>query len=150
MPEDRALRANFAKHPSPVGQGGGTSVSNQPPLYYALEAIPYWLSPSHEILTRLTLMRLLSALMAAGTVLAIFIFLRELLPRSPWTWTVGALAVAFQPTFDFIAAGVQGDNLLFLTASLMFLALLRAIGAGSQRDARFGSALPSLLACLPS
>ncbi|HEX3141663.1 MAG TPA: DUF2142 domain-containing protein, partial [Rhizobacter sp.] len=115
--EEQALRANLAAHPSPLGQGGTSSATNQPPLYYALEAIPYWLSPSHEILTRLAFMRLLSALMAAATVLAVFMFLRELLPSWRWAWTVGALAVAFQPTFDFIAAGVQGDNLLFLTSS---------------------------------
>jgi Predicted membrane protein (DUF2142) len=127
--EDRALRAALVGT-SPLGQGGSTSVSNQPPLYYALEAIPYWLSPSHEILTRLAFMRLLSALMAAATVLVVFLFLRELMPGSPWAWTVGALAVAFQPTFDFIAAGVQGDNLLFLTASLTFLVLLRAYRRG--------------------
>lgn len=128
--EEQALRANLAAHPSPLGQGGTSSATNQPPLYYALEAIPYWLSPSHEILTRLALMRLLSALMAAGTVLAVFMFLRELLPSWRWAWTVGALVVAFQPTFDFIAAGVQGDNLLFLTASLTILLLLRAYRRG--------------------
>jgi 4-amino-4-deoxy-L-arabinose transferase-like glycosyltransferase len=75
-------------------------------------------------------MRLVSALLAAGTVLAVFMFLRELLPRSPWTWTVGALMVAFQPTFAFLAAGVQGDNLLFLTTTLTFLMLLRAYNRG--------------------
>ncbi|MFI4992220.1 MAG: DUF2142 domain-containing protein [Solirubrobacterales bacterium] len=124
--DDHALRTALATHPSPVGQGGVSTVTNQPPLYYALEAIPYRLSPSHDILARLALMRLLSALMAAGTVLAIFLFLRELMPQTPWAWTVGALAVAFQPTFDFIAAGVHGDNLLFLTSSLTILLLLRA------------------------
>lgn len=128
--EDRALRESLAASPSRVGQGGASSVTNQPPLYYALEAVPYWLSPSHDILARLALMRLLSALMAACTVLAVFMFLRELLPGSPWTWTVGALAVAFQPTFDFIAAGVQGDNLLFLASALTFLMLLRVYRRG--------------------
>jgi predicted membrane protein DUF2142 len=128
--EDRALHANLETHPSPLGQGGASSVTNQPSLYYALEAVPYWLSPSHDILTRLALMRLLSALMAACTVLAVFMFLRELLPGWRWAWTVGALAVAFQPTFDFIAAGVQGDNLLFLTSSLTILLLMRAYRRG--------------------
>lgn len=128
--EDRALRQTLATGQSPIGQGGASSVTDQPPLYYALEAIPYWLSPSHEILTRLALMRLLSALMAALTVLCVFMFLRELLPNWRWAWTVGALAVAFQPTFDFIAAGVQGDNLLFLTASLTILLLTRAYRRG--------------------
>ena len=128
--EDHALRARLAANPSPLGQGGASSATNQPPLYYALEAVPYWLSPWHEILARLAFMRLLSALMAAGTVLAIFLFLRELLPSTPWTWTVGALVVAFQPSFDFIAAGVQGDNLLFLTSAATFLALLRCFRRG--------------------
>ncbi len=128
--ENHAVSAFLATHPSPVGQGGASSTTNQPPLYYALEAIPYWLSPSADILTRLALMRLLSALMAACTVLAVFLFLRELLPRTPWAWTVGALTVAFQPTFDFIAAGVHGDNLLFLASTLTFLLLLRAYRRG--------------------
>jgi hypothetical protein len=128
--EDQVLRRALARHPSPVGEGGATPITNQPPLYYALEAIPYWLSPSHDILTRLAFMRLLSALLAACTVLAVFMFLRELLPGSPWTWTVGALAVAFQPTFDFVAAGVHGDNLLFLCSTLTFLLLLRAYKRG--------------------
>jgi len=127
--EERALRAEL-KGQSPIGQGGGSAATNQPPLYYALEAIPYRLSPSHEILTRLALMRLLSALMAALTVLVVFMFLRELLPGSPWAWTVGALVVAFQPMVEFIAAGVQGDNLLFLTSALTFLLLLRTYRRG--------------------
>jgi 4-amino-4-deoxy-L-arabinose transferase-like glycosyltransferase len=128
--EDRFLREALAAHPSPVGPGGLSSVTDQPPLYYALEAIPYWLSPSSGILTRLAFMRLLSALMAGGTVLMVFMFLRELFRATPWTWTVGALAVAFQPTFDFISAGVQGDNLLFLASAATLFLLLRAYRRG--------------------
>ena len=127
--EDRELRAAL-RHADPVGQGAATSATNQPPLYYALEAIAYRLSPSSDILARLAFMRLLSALMAAATVLSVFLFLRELIPRSHWAWTVGALAVAFQPTFDFIAAGVQVDNLLFLTSAATFLMLARAYRRG--------------------
>jgi 4-amino-4-deoxy-L-arabinose transferase-like glycosyltransferase len=127
--ENHALESALAGK-SPLGEGGSSSATNQPPLYYALEAIPYWLSPSNNILTRLQCMRLLSALMAALTVLAVFMFLRELMPGSPWAWTVGALVVAFQPMVNFIAAGVQGDNLLFLTSALTFLLLLRAYRRG--------------------
>jgi hypothetical protein len=141
--EEAALRSALAQHPSPVGPGGATSITNQPPLYYALEAIPYLLSPSADILWRLQLMRLLSALMAACTVLLVWLFLRELLPRTPWAWTVGALVVAFQPSFCFIAAGVQGDNLLFLASAATFLALLRAWrhGLTVRRGACIGLAL---------
>jgi 4-amino-4-deoxy-L-arabinose transferase-like glycosyltransferase len=140
--EDHALRVALASKPSPLGEGGTSAATNQPPLYYALEAIPYWLSPSSDIFTRLALMRLLSALMAGFTVLAIFLFLRELLPGSPWAWTVGALAVAFQPSFDFLAAGVHGDNLLFLASAAAFLALARTYRRGltTRRGAAIGLA----------
>jgi 4-amino-4-deoxy-L-arabinose transferase-like glycosyltransferase len=139
--EDSGLGSQLATNPSPVGTGGASSITNQPPLYYALAAVPYLLSPSHEILTRLALMRLLSALLAAGTVLCVFLFLRELLPTSPWAWTVGALMVAFQPTFDFIAAGVHGDNLLFFAAAATFLALARTYRRGltTRRAAAIGA-----------
>jgi 4-amino-4-deoxy-L-arabinose transferase-like glycosyltransferase len=141
-PDQRTLR-KILPGTSPLGPGGASSASNQPPLYFALEAIPYWLSPSNDILTRLVFMRLLSALMAAGTVLAVFMFLRELLPRSSWTWTVGALMVAFQPTFDFMGAGVNADNLLFLASALSFLALARAWRRGltERRAVAIGAVL---------
>ena len=128
--ENRTLKADLAKPLSPLSDGAATSVTNQPPLYYALAAIPYWLSPAHDVLSRLALMRLLSALLAAGTVVAVFLFLRELLPRLPWAWTVGALMVAFQPQVNFIAAGVQADNLLFFASTLVFLMLTRAYRRG--------------------
>jgi len=140
--DDRALRAALAEHPSAIAHGGASPTTNQPPLYYALAAIPYWLSPSHDILARLAVMRLLSAVMAAGTVLAVFMFLREVFPRTPWAWTVAALAVAFQPTFDFIAAGVQGDNLLYLASAVTLVMLLRAFRRGltPRRAAAIGAA----------
>lgn len=140
--EDAALRAALAAGPSRDGPGGASSATNQPPLYYALQAVPYWLSPSHDILFRLQMMRLLSALLAALTVLCVFLFLRELLPGTPWAWTVGALAVAFQPSFMFISAGVHGDNLLYLASAAVLLALARAFRRGltTRRAAAIGAA----------
>ena len=98
-------------------------------------------------------MRLLSALMAACTVLAIYLFLREIIPRTPWTWTVGALMVAFEPMFAFIGAGVQGDNLLYLASALTFLATARAWRRGltTRRGVAIGTALAiGMLASSPS
>ncbi len=141
--EQTELRRDLAANNYPLGQGGVTTATNQPPLYYALETVPYWISPSNDLLTRLVFMRLLSALMAAGTVLAVFLFLRELLPHTPWAWTVGALMVAFQPMFDFIGAGVNGDNLLYLASALTIYAIARAYRRGltTARSAAIGAAL---------
>jgi hypothetical protein len=105
--------------------GGTTESSSQPPLYYALEALVYQVSPWRNLLDRLWLMRAFSALLAGVTVLFVFMFLRELLPE-PWMWTVGALAVAFQPIFGFIAGGVSADNLLFAASAALFFTLARA------------------------
>ena len=82
--EQTSLQAALAADPSPVGPGGASSITNQPPLYYALAAIPYWLSPSNDILDRLEFMRLFSALLAGLTVLATFLFVRELFPALRW------------------------------------------------------------------
>jgi 4-amino-4-deoxy-L-arabinose transferase-like glycosyltransferase len=143
--QDKILREQLAvpSNKGALGPGGSSSATNQPPLYYALEAIPYWLSPSNNILTRLVFMRLLSALMAAGTVLAIFMFIRELMPRTRWAWTVGALMVAFQPMFAFIGAGVNGDNLLYLASALTFFTIARAWQRGftTGRAAAIGAVL---------
>jgi hypothetical protein len=99
------------------GDGDALTATNNPPLYYALEAIPYKLGSSGTVLDRLALMRALSALMGAVTVLLVYLFLMELLPGRRWAWSVGALAVAFQPLFGFMSGGVNSDNLIYLTAA---------------------------------
>ena len=71
--------------------------ASQPPLYYALETIPYGLASVGTLLDRLALMRLLSALMGGLTALFAFLFLREALPGARWAWTVGGLGVALAP-----------------------------------------------------
>jgi hypothetical protein len=99
------------------GDGDALTATNNPPLYYVLEAIPYKLGSSGTVLDRLALMRVLSALMGAVTVLLVYLFLMELLPGRRWAWSVGALAVAFQPLFGFMSGGVNSDNLIYLTAA---------------------------------
>jgi 4-amino-4-deoxy-L-arabinose transferase-like glycosyltransferase len=74
-------------------------------------------------------MRVLSALLCALTVVFVYLFLRELFPQ-PWTWTMGALAVAFQPLFGFIGSGVTPDTLLFATSAALFWLLARAFHRG--------------------
>ena len=72
-----------------MGSGTAQSATNNPPLYYALQAAPYWLGSGGSLLDRIALMRLLSVLMAAGTAFAVFAFLREVMPGAPWAWSVG-------------------------------------------------------------
>jgi 4-amino-4-deoxy-L-arabinose transferase-like glycosyltransferase len=98
-----------------------SSASGNPPLYYLLETPVYWVTPSGSLLDKLLPMRLLSVLLGSITVLAIFLFLRRLLPRSPWLWSAGALACGFQPMFGFVSSGVNADALLFTCSAITFL-----------------------------
>jgi 4-amino-4-deoxy-L-arabinose transferase-like glycosyltransferase len=113
------------------GDGRGlTNTTSQPPTYYALGSIVYWVSPSHDLLTRVWLLRVLGALLAGLTTLFVYLFLRELMPRHPLSWTAGGMAVAFQPVFGFTAAGVNSDALLFAVAAMLFWAIARAFSRG--------------------
>jgi 4-amino-4-deoxy-L-arabinose transferase-like glycosyltransferase len=111
-------------------RGGYTTDTNNPPLYYFGAAGLYHLSPWTSLPDRVHLLRLFSALLAACTVLLIFLFLRELLPGTPWAWTVGALAVAFQPMFAFTASGVTSDAVLYLASAGVFYTLALAFRRG--------------------
>ena len=124
-----------------LGEGGYTSITNNPPLYYGLAAIAYRLTPSSSLPDRIHAMRLLSALLAAVTTLLVFLFLRELLPSVPWAWAVGALAVAFQPLFGFVSGGVNSDDLLFAAAAGVFylLALSFRRGLDTRRGIWLGA-----------
>jgi 4-amino-4-deoxy-L-arabinose transferase-like glycosyltransferase len=119
--EDEAL--------DPGNAGGIQSNSNQPPLYYLLGAGVYWLSPSDGLLDRVMLLRLFSALLAALTTIFVFLFLREIFAER-WTWTVGSLAVAFQPTFGFVSGGVTPDALMFCASAALFFAMARVFRRG--------------------
>jgi hypothetical protein len=128
--EQRALEAALAAHPGRRGNGDASVATSQPPLYYALQALPYLIGSRGSIFTRLALMRAVSCLLGVLTVLLSFGFLRELLPSTPWAWTVGALAVAFQPLFAFISSGLNPDALLFCAAAGLFWALARSFRHG--------------------
>jgi 4-amino-4-deoxy-L-arabinose transferase-like glycosyltransferase len=112
------------------GSGDALTATNNPPLYYVLEAVPYKLASGGSVLDRLAAMRVLSALMAAVTVLLIYLFLSELLPAYPSAWAAGALVAAFQPLFGFMSGGVNNDNLLYLTAAGVLWALARTFRRG--------------------
>jgi hypothetical protein len=122
--------AAFNRSPRGKGSPDAGSSTSEPPLYYALESIPYRLAASGTLLDRLQLMRLLSALIAGATALFTFLFLREAFPRVRWAWTAGALAVALTPLFAFMSGAVNPDALLFAVSAALFYCLARAFRRG--------------------
>ncbi len=127
--EQRALTRALDANASLVGSGEAGVATSEPPLYYALQTIPYVLAHG-DVLAQLQLMRLLSAFLGALTTLLAYFFLREALPRSPWTATVGALCIALQPLFAFVSGSVNPDTLLFTISAAILLCLARAFRRG--------------------
>ena len=116
-----------AESPEKGSSAAGVATS-EPPLYYALEAVPYSLAGT--VLSRLQLMRLLSALMAGITALFTFLFVREALSGVRWAWVTGGLAVALAPLLGFISGAVNPDAMLFAVSAALFYYLARAFRRG--------------------
>jgi hypothetical protein len=128
--EQSKLQSDLAQPLSRAGSGDAGVAASEPPLYYALQTIPYALGSGSSILVRLQLMRLLSAVMAGFTALFVFLFLREALPRVRWAWTVGGLGVAFGPLLAFASSTVDPDALLFSISAAVLYCLARAFRRG--------------------
>jgi 4-amino-4-deoxy-L-arabinose transferase-like glycosyltransferase len=122
---DEALHAGG----STQGLGQAGIASTEPPLYYTLEAIPYYLG-SGNVLVQLQLMRLLGSIFGAMTALLAFLFLREIMPKAPWAATVGGLCIATQPLLAFMSGSVNPDSMLYTVAAAVFLCLARAFRRG--------------------
>jgi Predicted membrane protein (DUF2142) len=130
---EQRLQEDLARPLDRVGPGGAGGAISEPPLYYALEAIPYDLGSAGTLLDRLELMRLLSALMAGLTTLFTFLFVRETLPGVRWAWTVGGLGAAFSPLLGFTSGIVTPDALLYAVSAASFYCLARAFRRGFSR-----------------
>ena len=143
LAEQRALASDISAHASLKGSGEAGSATSEPPLYYAVQTIPYLLGRGN-ILVQLQLMRLVGALFGAVTAMLAFLFLRELLPSAPWAATVGALCVALQPLFAFVSGSLNPDSMLFAVAAGILLCLARAFRRGLTR--RLAIALGALIA----
>jgi hypothetical protein len=140
----RELHQALTARLSPVGPGGAGVAASEPPLYYALDSIPYGLGSSGTLLDRLELMRLLSALMAGLTALFVFLFVRECLPGVPWAWTVGGLAAAITPLLGFTSGAVTPEAMIYAISAAIFYCLARAFRRGLTR--RRALALGTLMA----
>jgi hypothetical protein len=127
--EQRTLMEDVAAGRSSVGSGTAGVASSEPPLYYALQVIPYAMGGGN-VLAQLELMRLSSALLAAITALLTFFAVRELLPGVPWAAAAGALCVSAQPLFGFMSGAVNPDNLLYAVSAAVLLCLARAFRRG--------------------
>jgi 4-amino-4-deoxy-L-arabinose transferase-like glycosyltransferase len=130
LAQQRKLEHDLTQPLSGRGPGGAGRAASEPPLYYALETIPYALASSGTLLDQLELMRVLSALFGGLTALFAFMFVREALPGVRWAWTVGGLGVALAPLLGLMSGGVNPDAQLFAVSAALFYLLARAFRRG--------------------
>lgn len=98
--------------------------SSEPPLFYALQTIPFSLA-GKNLLIKLQLMRLLDVLFGGVTALLIFLFLRETVPGVPWAASIAAICIALMPLLAFVTGSLNPDALLYPESALVFLMLAR-------------------------
>jgi 4-amino-4-deoxy-L-arabinose transferase-like glycosyltransferase len=75
--------------------------------------------------------RLLSTLMGAGTVLLTFLIAREVLPGLEFMHLAAAAVTAFNPMFLFVSGSVNNDNLTVLLCSLALWQMVRLLRIGA-------------------
>jgi hypothetical protein len=141
--EQKALEEDATAGASLTDSLQANGASSAPPLFYALQTIPYALGGGN-ILIKLQLMRLFDALLGGITALLVFFFLRVTVSRRPWAATVGAICVALQPQFAFTTASVNPDALLYPLAAATFLIL--ALGFRRKLTTPLAVALGAVLA----
>ncbi len=110
-------------------QSGATSY---PPLYYALESLPYRAASSGTAIDRLTWMRWFSGLWvlvtaAGGWLLAGEVFGRRRLPQ-----LVAAGTLGLWPMITFISAAVNPDAMLTATCTLALWQMARIARRGTR------------------
>jgi 4-amino-4-deoxy-L-arabinose transferase-like glycosyltransferase len=114
------------------GSGEANVATSEPPLYYALETVPYTLGASNT-LTQLELMRLFDAFLGALTVLLTFFFIQEVLPGARWAGVLGSLCVSVQPLFGFMSGTLNPETMLYTVSAALLLCLGRAFRRGLTR-----------------
>jgi len=130
--EERELEAYLrqARVDATRGSPAAGVATSQPPLYYALESLPYLAAGGAGDLTRLQWMRLFSALFAGLTAAFAYLFVREALPSARWSWTVAGLAIALTPLLGVMSGAVNPDSLLYAISAATFYVLARAFRRG--------------------
>jgi hypothetical protein len=122
-------------------------VGGDPPLYFALAALPLRLAPGLGIEAQLTLLRVLNALLLPAVVACVYLAAQLILdtPAGSLFPLAAAALVALQPMAVAIGAAMGNDGLANMLGALLCLLLVRMVGTGLRgRDLALFGALAAL------
>ena len=129
--DERAWQVRQSQEQPRRDDGGGwITTADYTPLYYAALAPAYLAAGSRSIWSRVTAMRLVSALLGGLTAAFVVLLVQELLPRPRWPAVAAGLFVAFQPMFAFISGMVNNDAGVSAAAALVLYLVVRALRRG--------------------
>ncbi len=111
------------------GSGSNPQAKN-PPLYYALMAIPYRVFVWLPLLKRLFVLRLFSAVFRLLTIVLTWLLAGELFARVRWKQTLAVAVVALQPKLAFMSGVISVDNLLVAVVTAFLWAAVRLVRRG--------------------
>jgi len=104
----------------------GEQERQQPPLYYLLGAILAKVSGDDP-----RIVRLLSVILGALTVVTAYLVARRLFPRRPGLAVGSAALIALLPEAQYLAGSVNDDNLAWLAGALLVLAGVVVVQSGA-------------------
>jgi hypothetical protein len=125
--------------PNPAGQN--------PPLYYALETIPYHLAPGGSFFNRFYLARFASALFYVAAVAFMWLIASELF-RPLWARTLATAMFALHPKLAMLGALVNPDILLVLTWTAFIYVGLRIVRHGPSARRLIGAGVTAAASVL--
>jgi len=125
-PEFEAVLDDSTKLKSDNG-GGQTGASPQPPLYYAIAALPYRASSWAPLPVQILVLRLFSVLLLAATAVIVALVASELFPSFLWAGFVAGTVVALQPMIGFISAGATPEAMMDALAAGLVLVTVRGL-----------------------
>lgn len=109
---------------------GPNPIARNPPLYYAVMAIPYRMLIWLPLLKRLFVLRLFSALFFLATVALVWLIAGEVFGPVRWKQALAAGVVALQPELSFMSAVINSDTLLITLTTAVLWASLRLVRRG--------------------
>jgi Predicted membrane protein (DUF2142) len=106
---------------------GPNTASRNPPGSYVYAGVAYAAASGGSFFDRLFAMRLANLPLYLLTIVMTWVLAGMLFGPAPWPRTLAAGAVAVQPQFAFVAAGISPDPLLTATWAVFLVLAVRAV-----------------------
>jgi hypothetical protein len=142
----REVEASLPDNASADGKGPN-AVAQNPPLYYALEVVPYSLAPGGSFFNRFYVARFASALFYLAAVAFMWLIASELFGPL-WARTLATAIVTLQPKVAMLGAVINADTLLVLSWTAFIYAGLRIIRRGPSPKRLVGAGVAAAASIL--